>query len=258
MNDKISDKIRKLLRLSESSNVEEAANAAAAAQRLMEKHNIERAMLLGDHESWAPKLHFDAPLVTCKRVSPWHISLAQDVAMVNGCAVFVHEEQLDGNLISASICLVGTTEDVANAQHIFNFLRTEIDRLAAQYGRARRERRQKNNRTALNSFRIGAVSTIHWRLLETLEAARKSARKSAKGSVALVRIDNAIAQLDRRIDAAKALLDSAANGTPAGRASSKIDWGAYAMGQKAAKNIDLQTQKNIDLQTQKRLTTESY
>lgn len=245
MNDKISDKIRKLLRLSESSNVEEAANAAAAAQRLMEKHNIERAMLLGDHESWAPKLHFDAPLVTGKRISTWHVSLAQDVARVNGCAVFVHEERLGDALICAAICLVGTSEDVVNARHIFNFLRTEIDRLAAQYGRERRERRQKNNRTALNSFRIGAVNTIHWRLLETLEAARKSARKSAKGSVALVRVDNAIAQLDQRIDAAKALLAAAANGTPSGRARSKIDWGAYAMGQQAAKNIDLQTQKKL-------------
>ena len=46
--DKLLDRIKRLLRLAESSNVHEAASAAARAQELMSRHRIEAASLEAD------------------------------------------------------------------------------------------------------------------------------------------------------------------------------------------------------------------
>ena len=54
MNGSIVDKVRKLLRLAESPNANEAALAAAKAQELIDAHNLSAALLAYDEGSAQP------------------------------------------------------------------------------------------------------------------------------------------------------------------------------------------------------------
>ena len=87
----IIDKIRKLQALATSSNVHEAAAAAAMAQKLIERHKIE-AHLLNDIEQKPATdqpiidrvIHtFDGPIVTT-----WVLTLASGICAVNGVKAY--------------------------------------------------------------------------------------------------------------------------------------------------------------------------
>jgi len=234
---KIVDRIRKLLKLAESSNVDEAANAAAHAQRLMERHNIDVALLDdgAGKDRWAVSDHPDMPLATGKRIATWKVRLCQDLAEVNGCEAYFNADE--GGAMD--LCLVGAREDALNVQRLYTYLTTEIDRLAVCF-RAALPKRAKV-RTALESFRVGAVDTIHWRLKEAQEAARKAARKAARAesSTALARIDTAIARLDSRAAEARSFYENVLNPEPAADREETRDWGAYQAGVVAGSQLDL-------------------
>lgn len=234
---KIVDRIRKLLKLATSSNVEEAANAAAHAQRLMERHNIDVALLDdGAAESrWSVSDHPDMPIETGKRIATWKVRLCQDLAGVNGCEVYFNADD-DG---TSDLCLVGAREDALNVQRLYTYCTSEIDRLATCF-RAALPKRAKV-RTALDSFRVGAVDTVHWRLQEAQEAARKAARKAARAqsSTALARVDTAIARLDSRAAEAQRYLADVLNPEPAADREETRDWGAYQAGVVAGSQLDL-------------------
>src|SRR4249920_984372 len=93
----ILDKVRKLLRLAgNNSNPEEAATAAAHAQRLLDAHNLSAAMLELESEA-SPndpprpeepiENYDDAPLG--KTSDAAHVRLATVISRANGCRLFM-------------------------------------------------------------------------------------------------------------------------------------------------------------------------
>ncbi len=237
--DKIIDRIKKLMRLAESSNANEAANAAGQAQRLMEEHRIDQAVLdLGDEEPEGDDEpivdHGNAPLTVSGRMPQWKVSLSVALASANACRCYVGWKWDSAkHAHKRTLCLVGRPSDVATVSYLFGYLSKEIDRLTRLNARGR-------GRTWANSYRLGAVAAIRKRLREANKEARDNARKRLEGqTTALVKMDQALARLDARASAVDEWLKK--NMDLRSRSASKAnrDWSAYAQGQRDGQNINL-------------------
>lgn len=192
--EKIVDKIRRLLRLSESPNVNEAAAAEARAQELMARHRIEAAMLDESADDEGIVDHRDAPLEESKRLRPWKIELAAVLARANGCRIYVQERRRED-----AVVLVGRSEDAELVRAMYGEMVKRVESLTRANGAGR-------DRAFCNAFRLGVVVTLD----ERLTLARREASQRAiaggvedEGEVALdvERAKSAIARLDRREEA---------------------------------------------------------
>ncbi len=155
---KILAKIRNLLALAKSSDVHEAANAAAHAQRIIEKHRIEQAALV---QSIAYEIAMDDdPLDEGSRVAQWKLELAMVVAEANGCRVVVLQ---DGRY--STVNLVGGDEDIGIVRALYAWLVKEVQRLARSS--------KLRGRDKLDNFRMGSITTLEQRLHEATIEARK-------------------------------------------------------------------------------------
>jgi hypothetical protein len=240
--EKIVDRIKKLLRLAESSNANEAANAAGQAQRLMEQHRIDQAMIDvndedADDEPDEPISDEYEPLETSGRLAQWKISLATGIARVNGCRCYIgsiYKGVKRGRYqYDHTLNLIGRPSDVTTVSYLFSYLVKEIERLVKLNGKGR-------GRTWNNSYRLGAVSAINTRMREGKDQARKEARAKLEGdSTALVKMDQALARMDALELELEAWIEENMNLRARQGSSSRRDWGAFAQGQKDGRNIDL-------------------
>lgn len=198
---KILDRIRKLLALAQSSNVNEAAVAAAQAQKLIAKHRINQARELVDAPESEGIALDDDPLDEGARVAQWRLELAMVVAEANGCRVVVLK---DGRY--STIKLVGDDEDIDIVRALYTWLTKEVQRLARASG--------LKGCDHLNSYRMGTITTIEQRLADANEEARKiglkDARKVGKKSTALVRVG--LQSLAKRGEDAERIVDEITEG----------------------------------------------
>jgi hypothetical protein len=225
------DRIQKLLRLAESSNVHEAATAAARAQELMTRHRIDLAAIRTDDA--VIEDHRDRPLVASSRVPRWRVMLASAVAETNGCRVYVRRTHAASELV-----IVGTGDDAASVLTLDAHLSTEVDRLTRRLGHGR-------GRRWCNGFRLGAVTTLALRLREARTSARAQARHEARhtahpsGSQALVCIDGALQRLDEREAAVETFMRERLRLCTAPRRTLRPDADAYTQGRHAAATVDI-------------------
>ena len=118
---KILDRVKKLLALSTSSNVNEAANAAAAAQKLMLEHRLTEADVSDTQEGQM----FELSMGAAGFDSRWKFVLVTAVARAFFCeAVGLRVGQ------RRKVRIVGGKEDVGIAAQVFRYLHSEINRLA--------------------------------------------------------------------------------------------------------------------------------
>ena len=119
--EKILDRVKKLLALSTSSNVHEAATAAAAAQKLMLEHKLTEADVSDTQEGQM----FELSMGAAGFASRWKFVLVTVVARAFFCeAVGLRVGQ------RRKVRIVGRKEDVGIAAQVFRYLHSEIDRLA--------------------------------------------------------------------------------------------------------------------------------
>jgi hypothetical protein len=277
--DAIIAKIRKLLALSRSADVHEAAAAAAKAQELLSRHQIDGAMLEVPEPGAAP-----APDVPVEervvfrfrgaKVDTWLLSLLGSVCAVNGCRSFYRR---GWDRVPATYTGVGVPDDLAACSFLAEYLSGEVERLA-EAGQAA-DRYRAKGRTWLNSFRLGAVAEIVERLhvakratrakllaaardpeaarreAETLAyaAAREEAERTGDAAplrelaarppapvYALARVEAALVRLEERETRAKDFI-AEKYGKLRGRSRSRsnVDWDGYAKGKAAGANVDL-------------------
>lgn len=157
--EKILDRIRKLLALArdQRGSTEEAAVAAAAAQRLMLQHQIEETDLdSGDRIDLYGHLVEEGRKEAGRRWPPWKLRLATAVAYHSSVRVV---------MIDDGMRLFGHRADCEIAQVLFQYLTREVDRLAddawAVFRSPFRDVKPWKQR-----FREGAVAAIAWRLDE--------------------------------------------------------------------------------------------
>lgn len=233
--EKLLDRIRRLLRLAESANVNEAATAAATAQTLMARHRIEAASLdTGDETSGIVDFR-DAPLEASKRLRPWKIELASVVARANGCRIYLLDRGRTDEVI-----LVGRAEDAELVRLLYGELVKRVESLTRKHGEGR-------DRAFCNGFRLGVVTTLEERLRKANADASERAIEAGVATddddpdARLAASDAAIAirKLDARADAVDRFLDRTL-GLRAGKAKSlRADAEGYAHGRIVGHTIAL-------------------
>ncbi len=196
--EKIIDKIRKLLALAKSDNVNEAAAAAARAQAIIDNHKIDLALLQEEeqHEEQPEepvRRCLDFPLfAVARRIPAWKWDLAWSLCDANQCRPWSSTEYDEAEEKYARVCyVIGRTGDAQTVQYLHQYLAHEIDRLAKTHS--------GKGRTWLNNFRLGAVSEIERRLKLKKRYDRKALTRSAAesgDSTALVKMESALARIE--------------------------------------------------------------
>ena len=190
-----SDAVRKitaLLRLAERGGTsEEAASAAAMAQALMDKYEIESAALALDgapeEPEESPMDSGDTPggsLEQSGRLERWRVALARALVNVNGC--FLYTSRRNGK---KTIEIVGRPSQAETVRYLYGWLTKEVERLRESHGKGlgpvwRRE------------FSEGVVDTLRERLKGQRAKTLDEMRAAATTSTALVRINSAVAKVE--------------------------------------------------------------
>lgn len=159
--------IRTLLEIAERKNdVNEAASAAAIAQSLMMKHNIERADLeiagLEQEENIIGEFIDDSS--SGQRRISWHGQLVNSLCKAFDCTCLWHGTNLK---------VIGRAGNVQTVRYMFSYLKNEIERLMPIYKEREGVVGRTGAKTWSNNFKIGAVHAIHSRLLENKRTEEK-------------------------------------------------------------------------------------
>ncbi len=227
----IADRIRKLLSLATSDNVNEAAAAAAEAQRLMSMHGIEAATL-----SDTPVDPVERRSVTCDdSAALWYHTLAAAVAAACFC-----EAYRSGKYSDACAVFIGRRGDVEAAMLLLEWLRIQVKQ-ACQKASYTRDMRV-NLKTWRNSFLAGAASEIYKRLRQSATTVvNVSQNESCAHSEALT-VQQSAGLAKYRQSSQQAIADfKRQNGvrTVTTQSKSRINSDAYSAGRVAGSQVGL-------------------
>lgn len=190
-------KISRLLKLSESPNPNEAALAAQKAQELMVKYEIEKEALsdVSTDKDEPIENVINQPLDRMKqRFIGWKTSLAECIARANHCRTYLSYQHL-------AIGLIGRRSDMDTVRYLYMMLANNVNELCDQEKARNTARRMKVGKTFYNNYKLGIVDAINEKLNKAKELAIEKAYTEAnqeQNSLALVRIDNALAKMKQR------------------------------------------------------------
>jgi len=180
-------KALKLLKLSNSTNVHEAALAAQRAQEILLKFQISNEML---NEESSPEK--DEPILDAKndpleqmnqRMIRWKSYLSGVIAKANSCRAYIN---------GSNICLIGRPTDMQTVKYLYQMLCLDVDMLAKREGKGL-------GKTWANNFRYGVVDAIAEKLKEVKANVHKEMYQEAVDNcTAMIKIDNAIAVTQRK------------------------------------------------------------
>jgi len=182
--EKIADRIRKLMKLSESTNEHEAAQAAARAAELMSEHDITEAMLKVANDTNEPEPNVPERIVeegiedglTKQRVA-WRDRILSALA---------GSLDLEGYFSGGNLKVFGRESHVQTWKYVGMYLVNEVDRLADQAWLENGKDLAAVGQVARQwkgAYRLGAADVIHKRLYEDLYARRAKEREYANGEV---------------------------------------------------------------------------
>jgi len=225
-NAEILEKIKKLLRLAQSDNEHESALAAAKAQELMDRHQIEQAMLEADAQEEPDEdiVDFRDPddaLDSFGGKKPtWKGILSGVLARHNACGTYYYGSRLN---------IVGRPTDVATVRYLYAYCVREIERFVVEKGPG-------HGRTWYNNYRRGCVDAIGRTLDRQREVMRQDLQKEAcapggeSGRMALVKVNDALAKFDERRHETRAWIKENLKLGTARSSHSRHDSGAYKAG----------------------------
>jgi hypothetical protein len=221
------DKIQKLRRLATSSNVHEAAAAAAAADRLIQEHGLEEAQLESEGKASGEKATLESePVASWSGLTPgWQLSLGALLSDHYECACFRDRVRKFGDTGKTErLRIAGRPSDVATVRYMFAWLVLEIERLA-------HDQKPVGLSGAeivgfRNSYRHGAVQGV----ISAMRSAKASAQKQAT-SAAIVLVNSRKAE-------ANDVLAKAEPNLRAGRSTSRGSHGdAFSAGFRDGQNL---------------------
>jgi hypothetical protein len=216
------DKVAKLMRLSKSSVPAEAALAMAKAQEIVDKFQLDISNIDFDAQDQqrdtetVKDFGYEDPFEDVKVHGsyPWMLRLTAIVSSANQCRC-IHQryDSLgDGKPRGAKVKIVGHPSDVAAARYIYGFLKAEVVRLCNDVCKG-------NSGTYKRQFCIGMVETIALKLKEQKKVTITTLQQEQSNNpMALVRLNNAIAKVEKR----KLAVDTFINSTMKLRYSSGI------------------------------------
>lgn len=145
--EKVIERVRKLMALATSSNEHEAAAAAAKAQELMLKYNLQMAQLEEKPEDVAVQNYFDKD-----GSATWRKQLMATIAKTCLCRIVIGEAW---GAKGRKWILFGEPANVEVALYLYEYLSGEIIRLSPR----------PMSTSYSNAFRHGATATIQRKLL---------------------------------------------------------------------------------------------
>jgi hypothetical protein len=211
--ERIMDKIRKLLALSTSSNPAEAAAASAKAQELVQQYNLELS-----------RIQQEAKPVYLRQVTDIGSSLywRRWLMSVLAQAQFCHSIALNA---TKTVALIGEQHNIDVVVYLYGYIVAELERLA-------REAYRTSDRTLAfaawrNTFCVGAVSVLKQRFAE--QEQRFVAQAEESRALVVVK-DSALQEAVKRLTQGKI-------STVTSRMQADAD--AYERGQAAGRTIPL-------------------
>lgn len=232
--DNILGKVRKLLRLANSPNPNEAALAAAKAQQLIDEHKLNTELLALDSDSPEPDEPIEnfgkknAPLDEGKLNDTWRWRLANTVMRWNACRGYVS---------SGDIHIVGRPSDVETVRYLFGYLKAEVEQLVECDGKG-------CGRTWRNNYRHGVIDTIARKLREQHNKFEADAKAAAgSDSVALVRVSAALERMEQNGRAVDHYIKANLTLYSGGSGSARRDQSVREMGRKAGESIAINRAK---------------
>jgi hypothetical protein len=232
------EKIAKLRRLAMSTNINEAAAAAAAADRLMQEHGIAEAQLEAAGE--APKetpTEEPTPLAFWigNHVPQWQLQLGARLVHHYGCACYTDRSRrkvgLDQWERGRTLNIVGRPSDLASVRYMYAWLVLEIEGLA--------QRNRGNGRAWINSFRLGAVRGV----IEAMRAEKEKVMAETRQNAPIASANTcaALVLIDNRAKAAIAARDALHTNLKGGRSSrGPSDGDGYGAGREAGARLGAQ------------------
>lgn len=242
--DKVVERIRKLRGLAQSSNVHEAAAAAAEAQRLMTEHRIEEASIQVGKED-EPVSAEDVLQHMGRRLAlGWERVLLNGVARANGCRTILYHCQR-GYGVKGRFDIVGRKRDIDAVRYLFMMLRGEIERLADAWERDNVYDGMPLAKQAKTNFKLGAATEIQSRMREQASAQERSLKTAgdmghAGASTALVVLNRAALAADDFVKRECGFKDKKGNVKFRTVGGPKIDnVRAFRDGQEAGRSVEL-------------------
>lgn len=134
VDEKVIERIRKLLALAGNNpNEHEAASAAARAQELMLQHDLTMESVSTKVDRRTAGIGKSEKTVLREKGKPggWKVALFACIGQTSGCWVYTTE---GGKWYDATGYLIGRAQDVEMAHYLYDFLVRELERLQKAYG----------------------------------------------------------------------------------------------------------------------------
>jgi hypothetical protein len=170
-------KVQKLLSLANSSNANEAATAAALANKLIDQYRLSSADYTMGETEVDPLIEDNDYIYETGRIVPWKSSLVLVLAKHYGCAVYNSAYYPNGRKASR-YKLVGRASDIEITKYMFNWLMLECQRLSENEARGK-------GRVFASSYCQGFVSGIRQQLSKSRQEAKENASQ-----ISIVKIDS--------------------------------------------------------------------
>jgi hypothetical protein len=184
------EKVQKLLALSNSSNPNEAAAAAAKANQLIDQYRLSAEdFATGEFD---PLTEDSDYIYQTGKVTPWKSILISVLTTHYGVAYFNDTAYPEGRKISR-FKLVGRTSDIQIARYMFAWLTMECQRLADSQAKGL-------GRVFVASYCEGFVRGV----AEQLKASRQEVQKEASSS-AIVKLDERLKESEKFMYAGRKL-----------------------------------------------------
>ncbi len=150
MDNKIKDKIEKLLNLSMSDSEHEASLALKRAMELMQKHNITKEEVM--------RQNFVSQQYTLKynRLPDWLTKIYSSMSMASGCICTTQK-----SVLGTKVRICGRQRDVDNASYLISFLLREIKQRAKEQEKTLSHHTTQEKKTLLKSFKVGIVIAVY-------------------------------------------------------------------------------------------------
>lgn len=188
MGSSILKKLEKVLRVAESANVHEAANAAAKAKAIADKYNIIIEILkqrgnkgyhdeiIDYHETYGKAFRYN--------LFPWELVLSKVIADHSGCRAFLI--WVDGN---KQLNMAGKSTDIEMVDLMFSWLRLQIFSLILK--------EEGRSIDWIDAFTLGAIHQVNHRMTEAGEETKKKISSIEGAVAAIVKLDGRLSEVDK-------------------------------------------------------------
>lgn len=214
-------KVQKLLALSKSSSAGEAANAAAAANKLIDQFRLSEIDLAVGQEDIDQMVEDDSFIYETGRVIPWKRALVNVLISHYGVACYNDQHFPEGRKVSR-FKLVGRSSDIQITRYMFAWLSNECQRLADHQVKGQ-------GRIVVASYCEGFVNGVALQL----RASRQEVQQAATSS--------AIVKLNAREQEARDFMYAKYSDMKKSKykSHSQIDAGAFTAGQQQGQRVHL-------------------